>query len=823
MIASFSRVFLCNPLRCVWLLVAIPNSIQADEPAIIDFSHEIVPILRKHCEECHVGDHRKGSFSINTRLELLKGSENGPVLEVGKSDASRMIDLITSTVEGERMPPEGPRLQTSEVDLLKRWIDGGAIWEDGFAFKAPSYEPPLKPRTPVLPASRNGRTNPIDRVIDNYLALVELPTPSPASDSTFARRISQDLNGLLLDSAKLKVFLTDNVANRRENLIDVLLADDQAYAEHWLTFWNDLLRNDYDGTGFITGGRKQISGWLYSSLLNNKPYDRFVSELIAPPTDESRGFIEGIKWRGEVSAGQTVEIQFAQSVAQSLLGINLKCASCHDSFVDRWKLDEAYGLAAIYSTRDLEIHRCDKAIGRTAKAKWLFPELGDIDATAQPDERLRQLAALMIHPDNGRFTRTIVNRLWHRMMGRGIVHPTDSMQSEPWNTDLLDMLASDFAANGYDLKHTLRLIANSAAYQSQSELLTVDAETREYRYGGPRAKRLTAEQFADSVWQLTDAAPTRTDAIFVRGKVSPEIASSLKLNAKWIWSSDGLATPHVAGEKRSFRKRFKLENGFGQAVAVVTCDNRFTLYVNGKKSASGDSWEVPIVVPLQDLVVGNNELLVVAENQGTTPNPAGLFIEARILSNAQKQEDKSPLLSIVSDSTWEWTVQIPEDFGKFVKEPNDWQSAVPVASQETWALVVPKVQSELIRSLERKPAMVRASLLKSDPMMRALGRPNRDQIVSMRPNDLTTLEAMELANGTILAQTLATGAENLLKGSWPSKDKLVQWLYSRAYARKPTSDELAIANDLLGKELSARGIEDLLWVVIMQPEFQIVR
>jgi len=181
------------------------------------------------------------------------------------------------------------------------------------------------------------------------------------------------------------------------------------------------------------------------------------------------------------------------------------------------------------------------------------------------------------------------------------------------------------------------------------------------------------------------------------------------------------------------------------------------------------------------------------------------------------------LLSIVSDSTWEWTVQIPEDFGKFVKEPNDWQSAVPVASQETWALVVPKVQSELIRSLERKPAMVRASLLKSDPMMRALGRPNRDQIVSMRPNDLTTLEAMELANGTILAQTLATGAENLLKGSWPSKDKLVQWLYSRAYARKPTSDELAIANDLLGKELSARGIEDLLWVVIMQPEFQIVR
>jgi hypothetical protein len=118
-----------------------------------------------------------------------------------------------------------------------------------------------------------------------------------------------------------------------------------------MTFWNDLLRNDYAGTGYIDGGRRQISGWLYEALRSNMPYDRFARELIAPPTDESRGLIGGIKWRGEVSAGQTVEIQFAQSVAQTFLGLNMKCASCHDSFVDRWKLDEAYGLAATPSPR----------------------------------------------------------------------------------------------------------------------------------------------------------------------------------------------------------------------------------------------------------------------------------------------------------------------------------------------------------------------------------------------------------------------------------------------------------------------------------------
>ena len=75
----------------------------------------------------------------------------------------------------------------------------------------------------------------------------------------------------------------------------------------------------------------------------------------------------------------------------------------------------------------------------------------------------------MTHPENGRFTRTIVNRLWHRLMGRGIVHPVDAMQTEPWSADLLDYLAVHLADNGYDLKKTLELIATSQAYQSQAQ------------------------------------------------------------------------------------------------------------------------------------------------------------------------------------------------------------------------------------------------------------------------------------------------------------------------------------------------------------------
>src|SRR5262249_8108908 len=155
-------------------------------------------------------------------------------------------------------------------------------------------------------------------------------------------------------------------------------------------------------------------------ILENKPYDRFVRELIVP-SPESEGFINGIKWRGRVNASQVREVQFAQNVAQVFFGVNLKCASCHDSFIDGWKLDDAYSLAAVVAPQPPETHRCDVPTGKKATPRFLFPELGTIDGPTKA-KRLEQLAALITHPDNGRFSRTIANRVWQRFMGRGVVH-----------------------------------------------------------------------------------------------------------------------------------------------------------------------------------------------------------------------------------------------------------------------------------------------------------------------------------------------------------------------------------------------------------------
>jgi hypothetical protein len=794
-------------------------SAGASDAEPLDFAHDIVPILRQRCGQCHTGDKKKGSFSLNTRADALAGGESGPSVVPGKSDQSELIRRVLSRDKDEQMPPDGERLSDKEVATLKRWIDGGLAWQEGLAFSGSAYEPPLRPVRVELPPPTAGRDHPIDRLVDAYLANHKIDRPSPVSDAQFVRRLSLDLLGLLPWPEQVERFLADQRPDKRDRLVRELLADDVAYADHWLSFWNDLLRNDYTGTGFITGGRKQITGWLYRSLAQNKPYDQLVRELISP-SPESEGFIQGIRWRGTVSASQSQEVQFAQNISQAFLGINMKCASCHDSFIDHWKLSDAYGLAAVYSTLPLAIHRCDKPTGATAKAAWLFPELGQINANAPQPERLQQLASLLTHPDNGRFTRTIVNRLWQRLLGRGIVHPLDAMHTEPWSADLLNFLAVDFAEHGYDLKHMLAFICTSDIYQAVTPAVKNEPDGSEYLFRGPHARRMTAEQFVDAVWQLTGAAPARPDAQVVRTniKAQGEAAAAPALQAAWIWSSDE-ASAAPGGQSITFRKQFKLQGAPIRAVAVITCDDEYRLLVNGREVAADNNWETVEALSLDaQLAQGANEILIVAKNAGTDPSPAGLIFETLI-----KFADGEPE-AIGTSGDWQWTTVQPNSRGKFAEPPDDWRPAVEIQPIAAWNNRVGEVLPRLLHQSAAGPLrMVRASLVKSDALMRSLGRPNRDQIVTMRPSELTTLEAIDLANGATLADTIATGAKRLLPAGGQASDDVVKQLYVAALSRPPSAGELAAAIEMLGPQPTSESVQDLLWAVIMLPEFQLVR
>lgn len=596
----------------------------------VDFAHDVLPILKAHCAKCHTDGEYKGSFSLDTR-EMVLASE---AVTAGNSEDSLLIHLLTEEDPADRMPQKADPLSESDIATLRSWIDEGLIWEEGFTFKQNVWTAPLKPRMPSLPPASGVNTHPVDRIVLAYFQERAVEPPPPLDDVAFVRRVYLDLIGLLPEPDEVKAYVSDGDSKKREKLVASLLGRDADYAAHWMSFWNDLLRNDYAGTGYIDGGRKQISSWLYDALLTNQPYDRFVRELI-DPSEESEGFIQGIQWRGNVNASQVQEVQFAQNITQVFLGENMKCASCHDSFINDWKLTDAYGLAAIIAEQPLEMHRCDKPTGEMARARFLFPELGDIDPTASKEERLKQTAALMTSPENGRLTRTMANRLWRNLMGRGMVEPVDIMGNRPWSEDLLDFLAADLANNSYDLKKTLALMATSRTYASRCAA-PQDDPAEDYVFRGPAAKRMTAEQFVDAVWYITGTGPEKIEA------------------------------------------------------------------------------------PVQG-----------------------------------------------------------------------------------------------------SPERVRASLVNSTLLMRALGRPNREQVVTTRPAELSTLQALELNNGEEFVALLHRGAERLLQ----EKDtaEMVANLYAKALSREPGPEERAATREILGEDPGPEDVADLLWLVFALPEFQIIR
>lgn len=782
----------------------------------VDFSHEVVPILRMHCGHCHTGDARQGGFSMNTREDVLAGGDSGPPgLVAGKAAESEIIARVTSDDPDYRMPSEGKPLPPEAVAVLRRWIDEQAPWEPGFAFKGAAWEPPLRLREVTLPPARDGRSNTVDRVVDAMWQAQGIARPARADDRTFIRRVSLDLVGLLPDPARVEAFVADANPDKRAVLVRELLGDRIAYAEHWLTFWNDLLRNDYTGTGFITGGRRQITSWLHRSLRDNLPFDQFVRELIAP-TDESRGFIDGIVWRGVVNSSQTVPIQFAQNVGQTFLGINLKCASCHDSFVDRWKLKQTYDLAAIYSPTPLELHRCDKATGVQATPAWLFAELGQVDPAAPPPQRLQQLAAIMTKPENGWLSRNVVNRLWHRLMGRGIVHPVDSLRTRPWSEDLLDVLAGDLVSHGWDIKHVLETICTSEAYGAVTPAVAGQPQGSDYVFKGPLPRRMTAEQFTDAVWQLTGAAPTKADADVQQFVAEPGAAEPKLPVAKWIWSNSA-ATPDQ-GVKLAFRTTFKLPAAAAAAAVVVAADNQADVFVNGKKLVAAPDWQAPVMaVATNEICEGENELLVVVTDAG---GQAGLRAElhARLVNDAD--------VVVASDGTWQWSASLPGDNGRYPegRQPTDWQAAEVAATQATWAASDGLFAQRLVEGTTAGPLpMVRAALVKSTPLMVALGRPNRDQVVTSRPADLTTLEAIQLANEQGLFDEFARGGVRILATRGSTGEPLVRWMFDAALARPPTAGEVAAVREILGGTPTAETVADCLWAIVMLPEFQLIR
>ncbi|MBS0210212.1 MAG: DUF1553 domain-containing protein [Planctomycetes bacterium] len=506
------------------------------------FQKDILPILQEKCFRCH-GEKNQGGLKLNSRAAALRGGDSEiPAIVPGKPDASEMIVRLCTADDSIVMPPSGERLSKAQIAALEKWIRDGAAW----------------PAAPVA-AERLAKT-------------------AVVGDEAFLRRASLDLIGLPPTAAEVRAFLDDRAVDKRTRLIDRLLADER-WAEHQMADWLDLLAENPTLINASLNSTGPFRWFLFDALRDGKGLDRIVTELMMMRGDVGRGGSAGFALAGENDSPFAAK---GHIIAAAFLGIELQCARCHDSPYHSTTQRDLYSLAALLSRKTVTVPATSRVPAGFFEKKgreslihvtlkpdepiapyWPFAAAtGAADGSRidrlmdDPKDTRERFAALVTSPENRRFARLFVNRVWKRLMGSGFVEPAHDWEGrEGSHPELLDWLAGDFAAHGYDPKHLMRLITTSAAYQREPTVENLAAlPANERFFSAPGRRRLTAEEIVDSLHAAAGKPIDSEEITFVHdGRHALDKRQTLGVPRRaWMFASlnnerdrPSLALPHA--------------------------------------------------------------------------------------------------------------------------------------------------------------------------------------------------------------------------------------------------------------------------------------
>lgn len=367
----------------------------------------------------------------------------------------------------------------------------------------------------VPPPTKNlQRQNPIDDFVNQRLNGMEHSQTPLTTDLEFLRRATLDLVGTVPSLAEIRQFEADPSPDKRARAIARLL-DDSRYADAWMPYWLDVLAENPPLINPTLNNTGPFRWWLYDTLRDNKPWDIAVTELTQLTGSEREGGTAGF---GMAAANDAPLAARTSVLVGAFLGVEMKCARCHDAPFHQVKQADLFHLAAMLGREPLAVPKTSvvppptgdrKPLvssslkpGQKLDPKWtlaaiLSPEAAPAVRAGMESDPRAKLAAMITAPSNERFAQVVVNRIWRRLMGRGIVEPAhDWEESKPSHPELLRWLAMQWLAHDYDLKHVVRLIVESHVYQRRA----ADAEQAGKLFAGPTRRRLSPETTVDALY-----------------------------------------------------------------------------------------------------------------------------------------------------------------------------------------------------------------------------------------------------------------------------------------------------------------------------------
>lgn len=475
-----------------------------------DFATEVRPILQK-CLPCHGPDGH--SRMANLRLDSRPGATgaDGGYAGLVPGDSKRSRVMVRVQADASPMPPAGERLSSREIETLGKWIDAGAAYERHWAF-----DPPVTPELPAV-SDPDWVQNPVDRFVLARLDDAGLRPSREANRHTLIRRAALDLTGLPPSPADADAFAADKSPEAYSRVVDRLLAS-EAFGEHWARVWLDLARYA-DSMGYEKDTLRTIwpyRDWVVRALNDNMPFDRFTILQLAgdllpdPSTDDliATGFHRNTMTNTE---GGTDDEEFRDAAVkdrvattgQAWMGLTWGCAQCHSHKYDPLSHTEFYSLYAFFNQtadadrnddsptleiseglsspvlselagderRETFVHKSGNFMNRGEPVEPGVPAAFHPLPEGAPMNRLG-LAQWLVSDQNPLTARVAVNRVWARLFGTGIVATEEDFGTQgtpPTHPGLLDWLATDFMATGWNLKAVIRNLVLSSTYRQSSD------------------------------------------------------------------------------------------------------------------------------------------------------------------------------------------------------------------------------------------------------------------------------------------------------------------------------------------------------------------
>ena len=737
---------------------------------------------------------------------------------------------------------------------------------------------------PVYSAEKAGPIATIDQLVVQHLEENDLKPNRIASEEVFVRRAYLDLVGRIPTAEETRRFLEDENLMKRGALVRSLIGS-EGYVSHQFNYWADLLR----ARSRIAGNNQSLPAgmayeqWVKNAIRENRPYDEIVYDLVTS---------HGSSWEnpavGYYLRDYGMPLDNLAVTTQVFLGTQIVCAQCHDHPFDEWTQMDYYHLTAftypllttnshpnqkkamdLLEERKGKIHPDRARDLRKAFSEILFPVrfnnvietqrkirlphdyqyddakprsivepatlMGNEAVTSPAKPTVDAFGEWLTSPENPRFTKVIVNRLWKRAFGVGLIEPVDDIKehTQPSNPELMAYLEKLMVQLDYDIQAFQRILYQTRTYQRES-VLEEPIPGAPFHFQGPILRRMTAEQIWDSLVSLTVEDPDARNEgreLFAKRRLA-----TVRLIAESIYDQTPSQFLRNGQEIAKVQQELSVEIEAAQNKVTEAREKGDPDLI---REASAEAREIrQRLARIVEEKVYREGLLAKLENfeessRAKSPRARGdeedlAFLEDMTSAmTSSKGAMSMSSMSMQSGSNKGIVEQVVNAMlADEQRELRDKRLAQETAEKEAWAVKTRDDQKNFknFQAIQRR--MQRASDLGSPApsghFLREFGQSDRE-LVENASDEASITQALALLNGPTLGSV--THRYSVLSRSLASKSmpEKLETIYYTLLSRAPTPRERQIFAKAWQTNPEIRYAKDIVWTVLNTRQFLFIQ